>query len=146
MLTPIIPRGKSNNIMRRRYNDFFNFDNFFDNFFDSFFGGDFLTTKITTSHLQAPGIAKHDETDLNIRFNVPGYSKDDLELSLEGNTVWVRNKDEKAADKINLYYVMPDNIDLNSITSSCKNGVLMVNAKFEKELPEKSSKRIIKIG
>jgi HSP20 family molecular chaperone IbpA len=86
---------------------------------------------------------KTTEDGLVISFLVPGYSKNDLNLSLQENVLIVEsNKEKQSQEKLSMSFVLSENIDADSITSKCENGILTVVAKFVK--PE-SKRRIIKI-
>lgn len=146
----LIPRDNFN--MKRRKNatpifwNYYNslFENFFD--FDKVFGQNIFDqdVKIENFHINQKVSIHEADDNLTLRFNVAGFSKDDLELSLEDRQLNVVSKDDPK--KYFQAVKLTEKVDLNSLTSTCKNGILTVNAKFVKLEEPKVNKRIIKIG
>ena len=56
---------------------------------------------------------------------VPGYSKDDLVLSVNDATLKLSSVNEK--DKLERYWKLNDIADLKNIKADCKNGLLTIN-------------------
>ena len=56
---------------------------------------------------------------------VPGFSKEDLELSAKDNTLSLKDKKE-SGKKLTRYWKLGDNIDVENIIAECKNGILTI--------------------
>lgn len=114
------------------------------NIFDDMFGNVFEPTifNSTSRWLGSSVSYAYTEDGVDITYQVPGYGKEDLELSLEKDVLRVTDKLDK--HKLNLAIRLSKNLDQDSIVSECKNGILTVNVKFVK--PETPERRIIKIG
>lgn len=75
------------------------------------------------------------------RYEVPGFAKDDLKVSLERNILSVEGvKDER---KISFIDYLSSNVDKNSVNAECKDGLLVV--KFKDKEPPPSTKKEIEI-
>lgn len=113
------------------------------NIFDDMFGNVFGPTIFDTTRWSGSSVSyAYTDEGVDITYQVPGYGKEDLELSLEKDVLRVTDKLEK--HKLDLAIRLSKNLDQDSIASECKNGILTVNVKFVK--PETPERRIIKIG
>jgi HSP20 family molecular chaperone IbpA len=66
------------------------------------------------------------ETDGTIKINVivPGFSKEQLSLTVKENTLCLKSKE---GNKINKYWKIGNNDDIDKITAECKNGILTIS-------------------
>ena len=76
--------------------------------------------------------SKSDEHGQEITLTVPGYGKEDLEVSFSdsGNSLLVKSKDKKI-DK-NIYVANVNLLDLDNVKAKCLNGVLTVTLPYKK--------------
>lgn len=77
---------------------------------------------------------------LTLRLEVPGLSRDDIKLSVEGNTLTVRGekRQETTAENENFYrsersygafersFALPSHVDADTVKASMENGVLTI--------------------
>jgi HSP20 family molecular chaperone IbpA len=101
---------------------------------------------LETSCYNNPISYKRRDKGVTIEVLVPGYGKEDLELSFEKNTLCLTNKVEegsKSTDRTISYKIlMPKDIDEKSIKTKCDKGLLSIDAEYIK--PQKG--RTIKIN
>ena len=71
----------------------------------------------------APCTVEQDEKSYTLRFDVPGISKDQLTIGIEGAIVRIESK-EGAARQYKSAYELPQEIDAGSSEASLENGVL----------------------
>ncbi len=100
------------------------------------------------SHLPFINLAKNKENRHTIEIDLPGVEKKDIDISVSGNTLTVSaerkmKKEVKKEDyyhlssyfgKISRSFILPDNIDKDSVDAEYKNGRLYIH------LDEASSK------
>ena len=100
------------------------------------------------SHLPFINLAKNKENRHTIEIDLPGVEKKDIDISISGNTLTVSaerkmKKEIKKEDyyhlssyfgKISRSFILPDNIDKDSVDAEYKNGRLYIH------LDEASSK------
>lgn len=77
-------------------------------------------------------IAKQDETSFSLTFDVPGISKEQLSIGIEGNTVRVESR-EGAPRKYQFALELPQDIDLGTSEAKLADGVLTL--KLGKQVP-----------
>lgn len=68
---------------------------------------------------------KHDKDGTKIAIAVPGFSKEDLQLSLNDNYLSLSSKLEDK--KISRSWKLSDVADTKAIKADCKNGMLTIN-------------------
>ena len=86
------------------------------------------------------------ENNYKLSLDLPGYNKQDITVtqteSKIGNLISIRAENE-VRGKYSFSETIPDNADLNEITSKLENGVLEVNIKKTKK--EKSKVNLIEV-
>ncbi len=70
-----------------------------------------------------PGTFAQDETSFTLSFDMPGVSRDDLTIALEGAVVRITSK-EGAARSYRAAYELPQDIDTAQSQAKLENGVL----------------------
>jgi HSP20 family protein len=121
-----------------RFNNFSGFDNLFDLFFHKSELPDYKEKARTLS----PSLnAKEDEKQILLSFELPGFSKEDIDISLEDNELVVsaEHKEEREENgskwlrkeiSTGIYVrrlSLPDNINANKISAESNNGILTVS-------------------
>tara|TARA_Y100000361_G_C11009436_1_gene263560 strand:- start:84 stop:434 length:351 start_codon:yes stop_codon:yes gene_type:complete len=93
----------------------------FDNIFDTFHKADFYGSNIV-----------NEEEITNLELALPGFSKKDLNISVEGRTLTISAEVEE--DKQTRYfksfkksYLLPTNADTENISASMVNGLLTID-------------------
>jgi HSP20 family protein len=99
------------------------------------------------------------ETEVNIEMSIPGVKKQDINISIEDGILNVvgKNNITKELNKANVIrkefnysefyrsFTLPDNINVENISSKYEDGILFINLpKFEKE-EHKTNKKLIEI-
>ena len=93
------------------------------------------------SHLPFINLAKNKENRHTIEIDLPGVEKKDIDISISGNTLTVSaerkmKKEVKKEDyyhlssyfgKISRSFILPDNIDKDSVDAEYKNGRLYIH-------------------
>lgn len=126
--------------------------------FDDVFKDDFFEED---SLMPAMNVKEH-KKDFEVEFAVPGFNKDDFEVSIENDVLHVRAKKEQEETKEEEDFsrkefsyksfqrssTLPDSVDLEQdIKATYKNGILKIKLLKRKEaLEEKPSKKIIEIS
>ena len=77
-------------------------------------------------------LAEQDETSFTLKFDVPGISKDQLIIGIEGSTVRVNSR-EGASRKYQFALELPQEIDLSTSDAKLADGVLTL--KLGKQVP-----------
>ena len=136
---------KKNQEPSKRETDFFDL---FEEFVRAPFGGTSFPENI------APNLdVSETENEVQIKADVPGLDKKDIDLTLENNVLVIRGKTESEHEEKNDNYIrrerrygsiyrsvpLPDYVDTGSVKASCDKGVLTVRLQ---KLPEKMPKRI----
>lgn len=96
----------------------------------------FPTLTKSSSNLQT---YKYDNGNINIELSVPGYGKEDFDVSIKHLVLTMSSKD----NKINKSFRLSEDVDLDSIECLCDKGILKVTAK-QKDLG-KEVKRFIEV-
>lgn len=91
------------------------------------------------SWLTPPANLSKNESTYELEVVLPGFKKEDIEVSLEGDTLWVRaDKDEDEAykdqylaremhfDTVTRHFHMDDDIDRDAIKAKYKDGLLRI--------------------
>jgi HSP20 family protein len=142
MALPSIRRGSPLTTFRSMLDEFFN---------EPFFMGDRNITGATWPRVD---INEEKERYL-VRADLPGMTKDDINVSIEGDTLIIsgekkeeRKKEEGAYSHLERTYgsfqrsfTLPEHIDKEKVDASYKNGVLELSL-LKKEGPERKSKQI----
>ncbi len=81
---------------------------------------------------QQQWIAEQDETSFTLKFDVPGVSKEQLSIGIEGNTVRVESR-EGAPRQYQFALELPQDIDLTTSEAKLMDGVLTL--KLGKQAP-----------
>lgn len=76
-----------------------------------------------TQTQQKQCFAEQDETSFTLKFDVPGVTKEQLSIGIEGNTVRIESR-EGAARQYQAAYELPQDIDLSSSDAKLAHGVL----------------------
>ncbi len=93
------------------------------------------------SHLPFINLAKNKENRHTIEIDLPGVEKKDIDISISGNTLTVSaerkmKKEVKKEDyyhlssyfgKISRSFILPDNVDKDSVDAEYKNGRLYIH-------------------
>jgi len=114
--------------------------------FDDLFAGPVFSDDFWRPMHYAYKPVQSTQTDkgITVSFQVPGYGKEDLELSLEKGVLTLCDKLEKDQTEHRLVerIRLPKNINEKTLSSTCTNGVVTVTVEFA--VP-KCTKQIIKI-
>lgn len=109
--------------------------------FSSFFeDGDFFTSFPMTTNMDNTGLTiSEDKTHLVIEAALPGLSSDDIEISMEKNTIWIKgDRSLKEEDKERHYYKkchrsysyavpLPKDIDeKQDLTATYEDGMIII--------------------
>ncbi len=119
------------------------FDSFAKNFFDDDFSADYQRT-------MAVDIVERDNHFV-VEANLPGFKKEDLNISLDNNTLIIEaKKDETKEEKKNTYYcreryqgsyrreiTLSDSVDKTNINARYEDGVLSLEIPKIKPVPAK---------
>jgi len=84
---------------------------------------DFVLSDTSVFESRSQFTYKNGEYELKI--NVPGYGKEDLNLSVDNGSLTLISEDKK----INQHIWLPKSIDVETLESSCEKGVLRVTGK-----------------
>jgi molecular chaperone IbpA len=125
-------------------------DPFFLGFNDQFVRWE--SNKKTTSQFPPYNVKKVDEDNYTIELAVAGYSREDLEIKVEKDTLTIKSekeKDEKsdflhrgiAGRNFTQHFTLGEYMIVKS--ASLENGLLSIN--IERELPEEAKPKTIKI-
>ena len=135
-------------------------DDFFDDFFkeiDSFFGNFWDDMPLMRSNEKSFAVdIVEDDKKFTVKAELPGVKEDDLKVTLENNllTISGEKKEEKEEKGKNYYrkecfsgtfsrsFSLPENIDVDKIDATYKNGVLTIDIPKSEE---KNNKKEIKI-
>lgn len=91
----------------------------------------FLNDALTTTHQRTQAFTQDDKS-YTLTFDVPGVTKEQLSIGIEGNVVRVESK-EDAPRKYRAAYELPLDIDTGSSQAKLENGVLTLT--LTKKLP-----------
>ena len=119
------------------------------------FGDQFVrweTNKKTTSSFPPYNVKQIDEDNYTIELAVAGYSRDDLEIKVEKDTLTIKSDKENddksdflhrgiAGRNFTQHFTLGEYMDVKS--ASLENGLLTI--KIERELPEEAKPKTIKI-
>ena len=109
------------------------FFNTFDEIFDTFHKVDFYGSNLANT-----------EEVTNLELALPGFSKKDLNISVEGRTLTISAEVEKEKEtryfkSFSKSYILPSNADTDNISASMVNGLLTI------DFGNKSEKKSINI-
>lgn len=82
---------------------------------------------------------KKTENGIEAKIMIPGYGKEDLEITLEYNILNISSKEDK---KILQKLIVPKDIDTEKIEATCEKGILEIKAPMIKK-SEKTKKQIM---
>jgi HSP20 family molecular chaperone IbpA len=91
----------------------------------------FMTAALQGSHAQACTVAQ-DDTSYTLSFDVPGISREQLSIGIEGSVVRI-DTTEGAPRKYRAAYELPTDLDVASSQAKLENGVLTL--KLAKQVP-----------
>ncbi len=116
------------------------YSNSFSSIFDDFiFNLNFNESNISTKF-------KKNEEGWNLKFNLSGLSKDDLKITVKEDVLKIVNENESEwIYKFEKSYVIPENVDVNKITSKMENGILEIVLPFKVETNKFDKEKIIAI-
>jgi|TARA_R110000744_G_scaffold112047_2_gene210274 HSP20 family protein len=114
-------------------------------FSDSVFGDSFPTNLIdrglSRSNFAAPANISRNENDLTFELSVPGYSRGDLDITTEGNTLTITGQaadtDRKFARQefftstFSRSFTLPQGADTENIAARYETGILTVAVNLE---------------
>ena len=89
-------------------------------------------------------VVSRDENGVEIKLTLPGYEREDLEISIEDDELVVSTV-ENVSDSIDEFertFKLMEDIDESSCAASMKAGILTISFQYKK--PKKSKKIIIK--
>ena len=99
----------------------------------------YYTTKLPTKTVQV----LKDEKSYKLEFELPGFSKNDINISVDKNILKIDAKNPKRTYLKNL--ALTDNCDSDAITADLENGILYVEIPFKtKNETEKAIKINVK--
>jgi HSP20 family protein len=102
---------------------------------DDFFNSDQLFDNIRSSSVYC---TSENKDSYNFSLDVPGFSKDDLEINLDKSVIHILG--EKENRMISFQFYLPEGADTEKIKATTKDGVLTIEiSKLEKMLPKKIS-------
>lgn len=125
----------------------------FGNFVDRFFNDDFFGGRSVTSFSPQVDIAESDK-EFEIQFHLPGINKEDVSIDVKNDRLTVsgerkmkEEKNEKNYHSVESYYgsfsrsfYLPDNVNLEKIDASYKDGIL--NIILPKDVKKEAKKTI----
>lgn len=122
-----------------------------------FSDNDFFTNFFDSNNLPAVNI-KENKKEFSIELSVPGFGKNDFNIEIEKNVLTVsakkeENKEERDEDEKLLHrefssssfsrsFVIPENIDTESIAAEQNNGILKISLPKVDQSPEDRVKKI----
>lgn len=130
----IIIINKEDNMLQRRNNSLI----------DEFFGQDFFRVPAIDNSIKT--LSKSDRFVLVIE--VPGFSEEEIDVNIYDNVIEITGKHEMTKDdnyfsketsSIKYTRTIPQNIDIENVTASCKNGLLEII------LPKRNKKELRKV-
>lgn len=134
----------------RNWNQLANLDNFFDELAGRFFSD---AAPSGEGFWVPPMDVAHNEDEVTIRSELPGMSADDVDISVQGNTLTISGEKKETQEGSEDYYhretrygtfrrslTLPADVDTDKVEAACKDGVLTVKIpKSEKAKPRKIS-------
>lgn len=123
------------------------------NFLPSFFNDDFFTDFFESNNLPAANVVENKDR-FEIDLSVPGFDKSDIDIKIENEVLTVsaqkENKEEErdkenrlirqefSSSSFSRSFILPDNIDADSISAQHKDGILSIHvAKNNKPIDDK---------
>ena len=97
----------------------------------------YYATKLPTKAVQV----LKDEKSYKLEFELPGFSKNDINISVDKNILKIDAKNSKRAYLKNL--ALTDNCDSDAITADLENGILYVEIPFK---TKNETEKVIKIN
>lgn len=125
------------------------------NFLDDFFNDDFglLTRDFFAPMKSMRSMVRTNESETEseflLEFSLPGMGKEDINIEIDGDYLSVSSKKEEKDEKHWSYqsfsktYYLGENVDMDNIKSSMKDGILSIN--LPKKEIEKPKKKVIEI-
>lgn len=112
-------------------------DNFFSNTCENL---SMFNSTIIKKYYDLPSIVR-DENGVEIKLTLPGYEKEDLEISIHGDILTICTVDNisDTIDEFKRTFQLMDDIDQDSCTAEIKAGILKISFKYKKQ---KKSKKI----
>lgn len=125
------------------FDDFFGFP-YFDDFFD------YMKGTVKGARLDI----KETENEYVVEVDVPGYNKENINISIEDDYLTISGKQEDVVDENSGEYIrkerrmgsftrtvpIPENVKLDDITAKYNNGVLRITLPKEKPTPPRGRK------
>lgn len=101
-----------------------------------------LTWTYSSTYHRMPMISK-DENGYEIKFTLPGYEKEDLQIFIEDECLTIKTVD--SIEELHFFeksYELPEDTDFDSCNASMKAGILTIKFNFNKpvEVPKKQIK------
>jgi HSP20 family protein len=130
-----------------------NLPNFFDDFFSFPYFDDFFDYMRGTSKGARLDV-KETENDYKVDVDVPGFNKEDINISIEGDYLVISGKQQDVIDNSTGEYIrkerrmgsfsrtvpIPENVKLDNITAKYNNGVLCITLPKEKPTTPKGKR------
>lgn len=105
---------------------------------------DAMTFPGTAAEVRTPWDVSEDESEIRMRFDMPGLSKEDVKVSVEDDVLIIRGERKKEEDESNRSYSsystrfrLPEDVDKEKVKAEMKNGVLYISvpkAKLERKV------------
>jgi HSP20 family molecular chaperone IbpA len=76
---------------------------------------------------------EYKEADVEVNFDVPGFTKEEIEISYDKDNNTVTVKGESKTRKVNKSVTLETDVDENTAISKLENGVLTITFKKSKE-------------
>ena len=96
-------------------------DNSLDQFFPRFFN-----VSAWDDEYVYPYTTKRVKDGYQLRMNVPGFSKDDIQVSVEGGRLKINGVLKEEKQEFEHSFTLSDDIDSNKIEAKVKDGVLLI--------------------
>ena len=100
-----------------------------------------LTDRLSRRNFVAPTNISRNKTDLTFEMSVPGFSRADLDITTEGNTLTITGQSENndrefarqefVTTKFSRSFTLPQGADTENIAARYENGILTVTVNLE---------------
>lgn len=120
----------------------FFYNSTFDKLIDKILEREPLTWSYSNTYHRMPIISK-DENGYEIQLTLPGYEKEDLEISIEGDILTIKTTNLGAESSISEFeksYSLPEDIDVDTCDATMRAGILTITLEFKKPVKIKSKK------
>jgi len=139
-----------NLIKRNNYTGLNPFDYNFNSLVDRFFNDDDVLSYPTTFEKRYTNLGSVNVKELDdkivLDFQVPGFNKNDIDISVEGNRLNICGNIEETSEENENYYrkefkktsfersfIIPENVNMDDITATSKNGILTIEIRTKRK-------------